>query len=277
VSRRALRLAPWATLAPALLTLAVLFGAALVGAIRQSLEPPLGGDPSTWSLDAWRALLGDPVFGNAVLFSLRITVVATTASALLALAVVGAVRRSTTALRVVFSLPIPVPHLLVATTGVLWLGPGGLADRALGSLPINLVRDRLGLGIIVVYVYKETPFLVLLLLTAMGSALAEREEAAAVLGAGPGQRLRWVVWPSVRRPLCVGSLIVAAFVLGAFEVPLVIGPNASPTIATYAEQATQNDAITGRGLAAAALLVAAAASVLLAFGVARLGRGRSLP
>ncbi len=90
-----------------------------------------------------------------------------------------------------------------------------------------------------VYVYKEAPFLALLVLAACGRGLRAREEAAAVLGATPWQRLRWVTWPAIRGPLMVGSIIVAAYVAGAFEVPLLVGPNAPPTLATFAYEATQ--------------------------------------
>ena len=254
--------------APALLLVSVLFGGALAGAVRTSLVP-LGGDAS---LDVWRALFDDPAFWASVRFTLRITVLATVLSAGLAVALTLALRGRSTLQRTLVALPVPVPHLLVAATAVLWLAPGGLADRALGGLPVDLVRDRHGLGIVLVYVYKETPFLALLLLAATGRALAEREEAAAVLGAGPWQRVRWVVWPTVRGPLVLGSLIVAAFVLGAFEVPLLVGPNAPSTVAEYAQQATTGDLIAGEGTAAAALLTTAVAAMVLAVGAVRVAR-----
>lgn len=263
---------PWLRLAPALVVLGVLFGGALLGAVRQSIEPPLGGGPSTWSPRTWWTLLSDPVFGDAMWFSARTTLLATALSAGLALLIAGPLRRGGPILRGLFLLPVPVPHLIVAATAVLWLGPGGLADRALGVLPVDLVRDRAGIGIVLVYVYKETPFLVMLVVAAMGRGLEQHEEAAATLGLTPGQRLRWVVWPTVRGPLAVGALIVAAFVFGSFEVPLTVGPNSPPTIAVYAYEATQNDALTGSGRAAAALLVASAASLVAALAVVRIGR-----
>ena len=251
---------PALALAPALLVLALLFGGALAGALRTSVLP-LGGDAS---LESWRALLSDPAFRDAALFTLRLAVVATLVSAVAALGAALVLRHRGTAVRALVSLPVPVPHLLVAVVAVLWLAPGGLADRLLGGLPADLIRDRAGAGIVLVYVYKEAPFLVLLLLAAMGRGLAEREEAAAVLGASPWQRLRWVVWPTVRGPLVVGSILVAAFVLGAFEVPLAVGPNHPPTLAEYALQATQNDVLAGEGLAAACLLLTAVAAIALA-------------
>lgn len=255
--------------APAVLVVLLLFGGALAGAVRTSVVP-LGGAPS---LDVWRALLDDPAFWASVRFTLRITVLATVLSAGAALAAALALRGRGVLPRTLLALPVPVPHVLVASTAVLWLGPGGLADRVLGGLPATLVGDRQGLGIVLVYVYKEAPFLALLLLAAMGRGLAEREEAAAVLGLGPAQRLRWVVWPTVRRPLVLGSLIVAAFVLGAFEVPLLVGPTAPTTLAEYAREATQGDVIGGEGTAAAALLVTALAGIGLAFGAVGAARG----
>jgi putative spermidine/putrescine transport system permease protein len=241
--------------------LLALFGGALAGALRTSVVPFGSGAAD---LDAWRALVDDPAFRDAAAFTLRLSLLATLASALAALGLALALRRRGTAVRALVSLPVPVPHLLVAAVAVLWLAPGGLADRLLGGLPVDVVRDRAGLGIVLVYLYKEAPFLVLLLLAAMGRGLAEREEAAAVLGASPAQRLRWVVWPAVRGPLVVGSIVVGAFVLGAFEVPLAVGPNYPPTLAEYALQATQNDVLAGERVAAACLLLTAVAAIALA-------------
>lgn len=257
-----------ALLAPAWLTVALLFGGALAGIVRTSLVP-LGGGAS---LDAWRSLAADPDFGAAVFFTVRITVISTGVAALVALAGTALLRDRGSAVRALLALPVPVPHLLVATVAVLWLAPGGVAERALGGLPVDLVRDRAGLGVTLVYVLKEAPFLGLLLLAACGRDLRSREEAAAVMGSGPWQRMRWVTWPAIRGPLVIGSIIVAAYAAGSFEVPLAIGPDYPPTLATYAYDATQADAIAGQGRAAAALLVSSAFAVALALAAVRFAR-----
>lgn len=246
--------------APALLVVVVLFGGALTGALRTSLVP-LGG-PAT--LDTWRDLFADPAFWDSARFTAQVALLSTVISAALALLICSGLRRRGTLQRTLMALPVPVPHLLVAVAAVLWLGPGGLAERLLGGLPVDLVGDRNGFGIVAVYVYKETPFLVLLLLAASGQGLVERAEAAAVLGVSRFQRLRWVLWPALRGPLIVGSTVVAAFVIGAFEVPLIIGPSSPTTLAEHAQRATEGDLIAGEGTAAATLLVAAVATMLLA-------------
>ena len=244
--------------------IALLFGGALAGAAKTSVVPLTRSGIADASLSTWRTLLHDPAFWDAARFSLRIALLATVLSVGAAMAIALLMRRRGATLRALVALPVPVPHLLVAVVAVLWLAPGGLADRLLGGLPFDLVRDPAGIGIVLVYVYKETPFLVLLLLAAMGRGMLEREEATAVLGASPAQRLRWVIWPAVRGPLVVGAIVVAAFALGAFDVPLAVGPNSPLTLAEYAQQATQNDLLAGEGLQAAALLVTAAVSMVLA-------------
>jgi putative spermidine/putrescine transport system permease protein len=265
-----------ARLVPALAVVGGLFGAALFGAVRTSLQPGLpglaGGGQGGFTLDAWRSVVGDPVFADALAFSAWVTLLATALSAVVAVAVASLVRRRSAALRGLFALPVPVPHLIVAVTAALWLADGGLAERLLGTLPVSLVRDSAGLGVVLVYVFKEAPFLALLVVASWGPDVADRGEAAAVLGAGRWQRLRWVVWPAIRPAMAIGCLIVAAFAFGSFEVPLVVGPTYPPTVATFALDATRTVELSGRAEAAASLLVAAGVSVAFALVAARAAR-----
>lgn len=261
----------WGGVVPAVAVTIVLFGGALAGAVRASLQPdPLSGE---LSLAAWRSVLGDAAFHRAVGFTVSTTVAATVLAVVLALPVAAALRGRPWA-RTLAALPVLLPHLLMAALAVLWLGPGGLADRLVGGLFLDVVRSRSGLGIVLVYVAKEVPFLALLLLAAWDDDLAGREEAAAVHGAGPVARFRHVVVPGLRGPLTVGTLVVTAFVLGSFEVPLVVGPTQPDTIATYALRVTRVADLAGRASAAAALLVATAGALLLAIGAGLTVRSR---
>lgn len=245
----------------------LLFGGALVGGLSASVRGPGGTRTSA----AWEAVLADPSFTDALVFTVRTAVIATVLAALLAIPVAALIRDRVWA-RVGLGLPVLVPHLVVAVTAALWLGPGGLADRLIGVLPVQLVRDRAGVGIIAVYVYKELPFLALLTAAAWTPAVRRRQEAAAVLGAGRVRAFTTVVWPAVRMPLVAGSLIVAAFVVGAFEVPLVVGPTYPPTLATLALEHTRSAALAGQARAAALLLLTSGLALLLALPAARAAR-----
>jgi putative spermidine/putrescine transport system permease protein len=243
---------------------AVLFAGGLVGAIRSSLGVSAASGWGSADLDAYRSLFDDPAFAESVWFTLRIAAISTAVSAALALLIAAALRRRGAVLRGLAALPVPIPHLIVAVLAVLWLGPAGIADRLLGGLPFDVVRDRAGVGVILVYVYKEAPFIALLVLAAWTPALEARLEAAAVHGATAWQRLRWVVWPAVRGPLVTGAVIVAAFVLGAFEVPLAIGPTSPQTLPELALEATRTAELGGRSIANAALVLTSLATIVLA-------------
>ncbi len=250
-------------LLPALAVLLLLFGGAMLGALRVSLIP-LGDSSGELTLDAWSGIFADPSFIDALGFTLKVALIATVISALLALLLALTLRDRGLIAKISGASPVPVPHLLVATIAVLWLAPGGIADRVLGGLPIDPVRDPGGSGVILVYVFKEVPFIALLLLASLGRSVKQREEVARVLGADRRQVFAWVIWPALRAPLLLGSLIVAAFTIGSFEVPLAVGPNYPQTLAGWAFEATRGDLISGESEAAAALLVAGAIAVALA-------------
>lgn len=272
--RRPRRAPAWAGVLPAVLVVGVLLGAAVVGMVRTSLGVTRREGWAAADLGAYRALLSDPAFWESVAFTLRIALVATLASAALGLALAAALRRCGPVTRLLAALPVPVPHLVAAVVAVVWLGPGGVADRLLGGLPVDLVRDPAGLGVTLVYVAKETPFLALLVLASWTPAVAAREEAAATLGAGPVRRMAWVVWPAVRAPLVAGAAAVAAFVIGALEVPLVIGPTSPETLAELSLTATRTATLEGRAEAAAILVVATLFALAAAAAAAAALRGR---
>ena len=258
-------------LAPSLVLLTLLFGGALLGVAKVSLIP-LGGGLGDASLEQWSATLSDPAFLDSLAFTLRIALVSTAVAAVVGVGLAFALRRHGSGVRTLAALPVPVPHLLVAVVAVVWLAHGGLADRVLGGLPFDFVRDRGGLGVIAVYVYKEAPFIALLTLAAMGSSLEQREEAAAVFGAGALRRALWVGWPTIRGPVLVGCVIVSAFAIGGLEVPLAIGPSYPPALAEYAFESTRGDLLSGEAQAAAALQVAGLLAIVLAALAVRFAR-----
>lgn len=265
---------PWLPAVPALVVVTVLAGGASVGAVVTSLDTtPLR--PGGWGLDAWRTAAVDPDLRDAVVFTVTTTVVGTALSLVLGIALAAVVRGRSWA-RAVATLPVLVPHLLVAVVAVAWLGPGGLVDRVLGDLPVQLVRARSGAGIVLVHVVKEAPFLALLALATWDERVAAREEAAAVLGAGPWDRFRLVVLPALRVPLTIGTTVVAAYLLGSFEVALLVGPTRPDTVATWALRATRTASLSGQSVAAAVLVATAVATLAVAAlaGLSMRGRHR---
>jgi putative spermidine/putrescine transport system permease protein len=260
---------------PAILTVVVLLGGALVGALDSSLHTGriVGGPAGT---DAWTRTLSDPAFTHALGFTLWIAAMTTLIAVPLAVVLAAGVRRTRVG-STISATPVPMPHIAVAGLAVAWLAPGGLADRMLGGLPFDVVADPRGLGIILSYLYKEVPFLALVVLAAWDHETDERAEAAMSLGAGRTRVIIDVVIPRVFPALGLAAAVVASFVIGATEVPLVIGGSAQNTLATYAIDIVRLRGPAAQADATVALLVAGGLAALVVTVVAfaiRLVKGR---
>jgi ABC-type spermidine/putrescine transport system permease subunit I len=86
-------------------------------------------------------------------------------------------------------------------------------------------------GIVIAFVWKQAPFVTLLLAGAMASLDRQHIEAARNLGAPRWRVLFEIVLPQVRGTLLVGVVLSFVTMLSVLSVPLMINPNA-PTMIT---------------------------------------------
>ena len=221
-------------LAPALAVVAVLFGGGLLLGLLQALGhlPAAGFDRLT--LAHFSNVLTDPDFVKGLLLTLYValtsTVVASFISVVLALAFMRLFETARLA-RFIFQIPLAVPHLVIAVAVVFMLSPAGFFSRALSAVGIIesssafplLVNDPWGIGIMSAYIWKEVPFITLMVIAALRSGGIELVDAAKTLKAGPWQRFRYVILPTIFPSLGAAALIVFAFTFGAFEVPYLLG------------------------------------------------------
>jgi putative spermidine/putrescine transport system permease protein len=158
------------------------------------------------------------------------TLVATLISVALALLLVRMSGRSRL-LAFLLQIPLTVPHLVVAVAMIFLLTPSGLFARLAAHLgfidgvqgfPL-LVNDTWCIGMIAAYVWKEVPFITLMLLSVLASTGVELIEVGRTLKAGPWQRFRFITLPTLFPSLSAAALIVFAYTFGAFEVPFLMG------------------------------------------------------
>ena len=135
-----------------------------------------------------------------------------------------------------------MPHV-VGAVGILYLfSQSGFFARAAyqigmiaapGQFPA-LVYDRFAIGIILQYVWKEVPFIGVIVLAQMQALGTDYESVARSLGANRWQAFRHVLLPLILPGVLSASVIVFAFTFGAYEVPLLLGashPQALPVLA----------------------------------------------
>ncbi len=261
-------------LAPALLVIGVFFVGGFAQAVAQSLGyQPLLGD-SRWSLDAYRVAAADPAVRASVGLTLRIGVIATASATVLGVAAALAVRRlgrGRAWMQQMFQGALAVPHLVGALCIALLLSPSGLVSRVSNAAGVvdssrdfpALTQDGFGWGIIAEYVWKETPFMAVIALAAMSAGLDRLEDASRVLGATPIQRFRHVTLPLLAAPVAAASVLVLAFTMGSYEVPIILGrPFPAPLPVVAYQSFTDSDLSARPQAMAVAVLIAALTTVV---------------
>ncbi len=258
---------------PALSLVAVLFGGGLGLAFLQSVGLlGLTGDGG-FSLAAYREALGNEQFWRSLGMSLSIAVTATTISTVLSIGLAMLLRQAGRWASFACQLTLPIPHLVGIAGILLLLSPSGLIARLLYALgwissdqdfPL-LVNDSANIGIMTHFLWKEIPFMTLVLLAVLRGIRPELAMQARALGANPWQCFWQVTLPLLRPGIVSASVIVFGFVFGNFEVPFLLGATYPKTLPILVYQAFTDVDLNQRPVAIAlGLLLSLTAMVLIA-------------
>jgi ABC-type spermidine/putrescine transport system permease subunit I len=116
-----------------------------------------------------------------------------------------------------------------------FLAKNGMLNNTLDTLGLVDVTSLSGLldwrGIIVTFVWKETPFVALLVSGAMAALDRASIEAARNLGAGGMRILVEILLPQVTSVMTVGLILAFVTMLSVLSVPIMIS-GGSPTMIT---------------------------------------------
>lgn len=223
-----------ALVAPALLVVSLFFVAPLILSGIVAFRGPEGG----FSLAPLHKAFA--YYATDVLFTFGIVVLATLLIGLAAIAIAGYLTlgghpRTVAALRWLYRWPLFIPFVVAGQLMRTFLARNGMLNHVLiGSGLIEPLSAQSLLdwrGIVITFVWKQAPFVTLLLAGAMAALEAEQIEAARNLGARRLRILGDIVLPQVRGTLLVGLVLSFVTMLSVLSVPLMINPN-SPTMIT---------------------------------------------
>jgi putative spermidine/putrescine transport system permease protein len=180
------------------------------------------------------------LYGTDIVFTVVIVVVSTALIGILAATiggylVLGAHPAAVTALKWLYRWPLFVPFIVAAQCMRSFLAKNGMFNNTLDTLGIVDVGTLSGLldwrGIIVTFVWKETPFVALLVAGAMAALDRAGIEAARNLGAGGLRILCRIIVPQVAGVFTVGLVLAFVTMLSVLSVPIMIS-GGSPTMIT---------------------------------------------
>ncbi len=228
---RVAQLAPYVVIL--LLTGPVLAG--LLGTVLPAFSylPALG--ETSVSLDAFRAVLAEPNIARSVGLSLWTGLAATVVSVVTASGILAAGYGTKGWNRLVRLLSpiLSVPHAAAAYGLMVLVMPSGFLARVVSPEisgwqnppDILIPNDPWGLALIAGLVAKEVPFLLLLMIAAIGQIDASRSlQMTSALGYGRLAGFFHVLWPQLYRQIRFGVFAVLAFSATAVDVAIILGP-----------------------------------------------------
>lgn len=272
-------------LLPAMSVIVVLFfGGLVIGLMRSFNYMPVIGltDPD---LSAYISVFTDREFYLSFLLTFHIAFTSTVISSILAIGAALLLRRSFIGRGIVnflFQLNLTVPHL-VGAIGMLYLfsQSGSFARLAheFGMIqkPSDfpaLVFDPYAIGIILQYVWKEIPFIGVIVLANMQSIGEDYESVARSLGASKWQTFRYVLLPLIFPGILSASVMVFAFTFGAYEIPAILGANFPAALPVLAYRKYTDVDLAARPEAMAMAIVIALLSALMIYFYVRYSRRR---
>lgn len=230
---------------PAVSVVGLLFGGGLVLAVLQSVG--LLGLTSTGqvSFAAYQQALSSSQFWRSLGLSLSLALAATSVSTLLSVGLAMLLQRAGRWATFAVQLTLPIPHLVGIAGILLLLSPSGLLSRllyALGWIATDqdfplLVNDPANIGVFAHFLWKEVPFMTLILLAVLRGIRPEYGMQARALGASPWQCFWHITLPLLRPGIVSASLIVFGFIFGSFEVPFLLGSTAPKALPVLVYQA----------------------------------------
>jgi ABC-type sugar transport system permease subunit len=238
-------------IAPGLALVAALFLYPLGFSLISAFTGPQGGFSLHAFRNAWELYSGD------ILFTIVIVVSSCLLTALAAILIAGTLtlgenRWITGTLKALYRWPLFIPFIVAAQCMRTFLAKNGLMNNTFVSLgliePLQAVSFLDWRGIIATFVWKQTPFVALLLAGALAALDRATLEAGRNLGASRLRVMVELALPQVMPTLLVALVLSFVTMLSVLSVPMMVA-GSQPTMLTvdmafrinaYGDYATAN-------------------------------------
>ncbi|WP_413537765.1 ABC transporter permease [Enterococcus malodoratus] len=219
----------------------------ILAALFKGLQISLGYYPliglNQLTLANYRQVLSDPYFQKSLGYSCYLALTATFLSLLLGIGIAFLLLKVKSSwLHKIISLPISLPHIIVALMIMQLIGQSGIISRVffqlglikeIGQFPL-LIHDSGGFGIIMVFLYKEIPYVAVTTFAILQQLQLGYIEVAKNLGASTPRIFFTVILPMLQKTLITLFIILFCFTFALFEVPYLLGNPSNQTVALTA-------------------------------------------
>jgi putative spermidine/putrescine transport system permease protein len=258
-------------LLPGLLFVLILVAYGLLQTIIESFADPKG---QGLTFANYSRLFEQKSFWDSLVFSLRVSFISTVIALTIGIVVTKFLHEILLkkSWKLLIWLPMLFPHFIAGYLILLLFAPSGLFSTLASQIGIIdemsqfpvVVIDRQGVGIILTYIWKEIPFVVLMLLPVFAQIDNRYKDVVRTLGGGKWETFQTVEWPWLFPVVVETGLIIFAFVFAAFEVPYLLGATYPKMLPVLAYQWFFEGNWSNRPLAMASMLLITAMIMVLA-------------
>jgi len=265
---------PYLLLLPFALIMAFIFAGGLVQAMVQSLGylPAFGME--TITISNYQRVLTNFRFISSLQYTFYIALLSSILSVILGVVAAFLVHKAGKGNKLSFTflkIPIMIPHIVVIVMIFHIFFQTGILSRIAYNLGIVenahafplLIFDRAGIGIMLVYLYKQIPFVALMVYAISRNIDSKYFQIAENLGASPFHIMTKITMPLLAPTILSGFLFCFAFGFGAFEVPFLLGSPARHTLPILAFIEYSSPVMTDRPAAMAINVIISVISMTL--------------
>ncbi len=215
-------------LAPGVGFLILTFGLPLYWALIGSVG--LGADGSGFTLAHLASMFTRPLYRNGILMSLYYALAPTILTLFIAIPMAMLLQRSFLGRKLfngLYKLPLAVPGIIAAFMVLTLIEQGGFLDRVTMNFGLRiprLVRDSWGIGVLITTIWKDVPFMTLIITGAFGAIPTDMVQAARTLGASRLKAFFLIELPMAMPGITAATLLCFVKSLGNFAAPSLLGP-----------------------------------------------------
>ncbi|MGR5305472.1 ABC transporter permease [Vibrio mediterranei] len=222
----------WLMLLPGVGTILLLMGSTFYMVVAQSFGFHNMMGESGFSTEFWRDALADPTLHKSLIYSIKVSVIGALGAVSLAYPLVLWLRKPFTGSTTITGLlraPMFIPGLVAAFLLVNVISYHGVVNQGLMWLgitekPIRMQNENFGWGVIILQIWKQLPFAMILLAGAVNSIRNDVLDAASDLGANAWRRFTGIVFPLSIPALQVSLILIFIGALGDYSFYSIAGP-----------------------------------------------------
>lgn len=267
---------PYILLLPFMTVIFGIFTSGLLMGFMQSLGRFKAVGLTEFTLKYYKEVLTDSDFLSSFKFSFYISIVSSIIAVVIGvlLAYLLLVNKHKKGIEeVIYKIPIIIPHTIASLLIFNILSQSGILPRLLYNIGLissktdfpSLVFDQNGWGVILSYVWKEIPFIAMVVYTVLKNINDKLRDVALNLGANKWQVFRCILLPLMMPSIISSFIIVFAFSFGAFEVPFLLGPTNPKALPVKAFMEYSNPDLTNRPYAMVINMILTSFSLIFIF------------